>query len=820
MFGFAVFLVKKTSGYLTHEKFCKVMVAVFFMFALSGVQAQDKTASFPRENCDGTENGIVNGSFETGDFSGWIVSDISRPWWNLSVMGSGVQAWIGFFPSTPTDGNFVAFTGFDGDGPGIISLAQDVSVTPCTALLTFDYRAAWDMIPWGATLNRHFRVEVQPAGGGTALQSWTLLTAKAGTAVGDTGPRSGSVDLSQYVGQDVQVVFAWDIPEHYTGPAQFQLDNVRLRIPVIHAISGEGGTISPAGDVGVAMGDAQRFSFTPDEGYAVKEVIVDGSHIGYLSDFLFTGVVSDHTIQVTFFPLAAQSHPPVITTFTGVPEAGNAPLDVVFSATAEDPDGGDIIQYRWDFDGDGIFDTTTTEGTVSHRYVVPGDYPVTVMAIDDQWESAVSDPFPVQVSKPAVMEIPLPTVLDVSKSFGSAKGEMSTVSNFVVNPFGEPVTVSLVATDANGDVLGTLNQVLPAHGKQLLDLSGFSEVAYSRVKLQADHYVILATDMAVSNSRMWAHLPTSLASSLLIPHIAATSGWQTVAFLSNSPRYNVNMIIGGESHSLGNSYSAFIDLGAMLSEDTNDGKAWGKVMVNTGNPFSDNQVLSGFQAFFQAGGDGAAMELPGTAAETLYLAATDFNTADGWKGLALANPGSQSVTAVFSFYKTDGSPAGSETLVIPAGEKLAGAFPGLFPDLSPEASWARIDADGPLSGLQLLGGSGGGIAGLTLNRCPDTKLTIPVLAANLNTGLSVTNPVATAADITLSLTGADGVVKASNQFLLNPGSVSTFIIADLFPEIDLTDSDYLMLKASCGVLATVTANNEAGTTWMGLMAVR
>ncbi|NOY23156.1 MAG: PKD domain-containing protein [Acidobacteria bacterium] len=818
MYQITAFKFRKIRNYLKFGDILRFTAAALFMFFLSGVQAQNK--GFSQINCDGTENGIVNGSFETGDFSGWIVTDLSEPFFPLMVMGSGVQTWLGFFMSTPTDGTFEAFTGFDGNGPGIISLAQDVSITPCTSLLTFDYRAAWELSMFGATIDRHFRVEVQPDGGGTALQSWMVLTAKAGTLVDDTGNLSEAIDLSAYLNQNIRIVFAWEIPEDFSGPAQFQLDNVHLRAPVIHASSGENGTISPAGDIAVASGGTRKFDFTPDEGHAVKDVIVDGSHLGYLADFRFSNVVSDHSIRVTFFSLTAQSQPPVITAFTAIPEAGNAPLNVVFSATAEDPDGGGIIQYRWDFDGDGIFDTATTEGTVSHRYVVPGDYPVTVMVVDDQWEATVSNPLLVQVSKPAVMEIPLPTVLDVSKSFGSVKGELSIVSNFVVNPFGEPVTVSLVATDADGEVLATLNQVLPAYGKQLVDLSGFAEVAYTRVKLQADHYVILATDMAVSNSRMWAHLPTSLASSLLIPHIAGTSGWQTLAFLSNSPRYNLDMVIGGQSHPLGNAYLPFIDLGAMLPENENEGKAWGKAIDNPGNPFSDNQVLSGFQVFFQTDGDGAAMELPGTAAETLYLAATNFNTADGWKGLALTNPGSQPVTAVFSFYKTDGSPAGSGTLTIPAGEKLAGAFAQLFPDLDSDAKWARVDADGPLAGLQLLGGSGGGIAGLTLNRCPDTKLTIPLVAANMVASVSVTNPAEMAADVVLSLTGSDGVVKGTNQFLLNSGSASTSKIADLFPDVELTDSDYLMLKASCGVLATVTATNEAGTTWMGLAAVR
>lgn len=834
MYNFTFSVYETFRKYIKCKPFTRFMVVLFFVLAISSVQAQNQSVPFPGMNCDGTENAIVNGSFETGDFSGWIVSDLANAYWPLSVMGSGFSTWSTFFTTAPTDGVFAAITGFDGcsGGPGsakngkiiplsgIISLAQDVSVTPCTPLLMFDYRAAWDMIPYGATQNRHFRVEVQPAGGGAPLQSWTLLTAIAGTNNSDTGNQKGSVDLSAYVNQDVRIVFAWDIPECYTGPAQFQLDNVHLALPVIHATSGENGSISPEGDTLVAVGGAQRFKFAPDDGYAVKEVTVDGSNLGYLTTFLFTNVVTDHSIHVTFFPLTPQSHPPVITAFSGTPQAGNAPLSVVFSATAEDPDGGDIIQYRWDFDGDGIFDTATTEGSVSHRYVVPGDYPVTVMVVDDQWESTVSDPFLVQVSKPAVMEVPLPTVLDVSKFFGSGKAELSTVSNWVINPFGEPVTVLLSATDTTGAELGTLSQVLPAYGKQLLDFSEFSSLSYTGIKLQADHYVVLATDMTIAGSRMWAHLSTSLSSTLFVPHIAGSSDWQTLVFLSNSPRYNLDILFGGESNSMGNTYPAFIDMETLLPENGEEGKAWGKFTVNTGNPFSDDRVLSGFQVFLQDGGDGAAMELPAKAGDVLYVPATGLNTAGGWKGLALANPGTQTVSALFTFHKADGSEAGSAILEIPAGEKQTGLFTQFFPELDPEAKWARIDGDGPLAGLELLGSVSGGIAGITLNSHPDTSLTIPVVETDMITRVSVTNPGEMAADIVLSLTEADGLVKGTSQFILNPGSVSTFAIADVFPGIEFSASDYLMLKSSCGVLATVTAANQDETVWMGLMAVR
>jgi hypothetical protein len=104
--------------------------------------------------------GFVNGSFETGDFTGWITRDIN-PFISLAVGGAGISAGFGFFSTSPTDGQYVALTGFDGGGPGDIIVAQEVLVAPGISTVTFDYRAAWDMQFVGtSTAPRLFDVKI------------------------------------------------------------------------------------------------------------------------------------------------------------------------------------------------------------------------------------------------------------------------------------------------------------------------------------------------------------------------------------------------------------------------------------------------------------------------------------------------------------------------------------------------------------------------------------------------------------------------------------------------------------------------------------
>jgi PKD repeat protein len=74
---------------------------------------------------------------------------------------------------------------------------------------------------------------------------------------------------------------------------------------------------------------------------------------------------------------------PVITSLVANPTTGDAPLTVSFSCEADDLDGS-ISSYKWDFNGDGITDETTTSGEVSYTYSKPGTYTATVTVVDDE----------------------------------------------------------------------------------------------------------------------------------------------------------------------------------------------------------------------------------------------------------------------------------------------------------------------------------------------------------------------------------------------------------------------------------------------------
>lgn len=60
------------------------------------------------------------------------------------------------------------------------------------------------------------------------------------------------------------------------------------------------GSINPSIPVRVAQGTDKTFTFTPDDGYGVSAISVDGKPVSISSSYTFTNVRSNHNINVTF----------------------------------------------------------------------------------------------------------------------------------------------------------------------------------------------------------------------------------------------------------------------------------------------------------------------------------------------------------------------------------------------------------------------------------------------------------------------------------------------------------------------------------------
>ncbi len=77
-----------------------------------------------------------------------------------------------------------------------------------------------------------------------------------------------------------------------------------------------GGTISPSSLLSVPQGSNQTFTFTPDKGYMIKDVLIDGKSVGAVGTYTFKNVTAAHTVKVVF-AVTGTTTPTNTTTSTG-----------------------------------------------------------------------------------------------------------------------------------------------------------------------------------------------------------------------------------------------------------------------------------------------------------------------------------------------------------------------------------------------------------------------------------------------------------------------------------------------------------------------
>ncbi len=449
---------------------------------------------------------IVNGGFETGDLSGWTVKELtprSNPNLPLSVRPAGVEypaptftvfafpflITLDYFTSAPTEGQYAALNDFNGDDPATPAntfinrreLYQDITLPATTTTLEFDYRAAWELFRFSNTQPRTFSVEIEPAGGGAALLTRTILVAPISTYEEDTDNPSGGVgdyppavvDLSAFASQSVRLKFVWNISEPGTGFGFFQLDNIRLNTssvpnntaPVATITSPANGSSSTAGQPVTFIAsatDTEDGNLTGNISWASNRDGVIGSGGTVSTSALSVGT---HTITASVTDSGGLSGSAFITiTVTAAntaPTAGNhavatnedTPLSVTLS-------GVDAEQCELQFvvvngPAKGTLGAITNNGCTSGM-------PTTDTAVLTYTPGANlngSDSFTYRVSDGS-----LTSEATVSITINAVNDAPVAANRSVTTVVGTSVTVLMGATDVDGCELGFSVVQLPSSG--------------------------------------------------------------------------------------------------------------------------------------------------------------------------------------------------------------------------------------------------------------------------------------------------------------------------------------------------------------------
>lgn len=133
-------------------------------------------------------------------------------------------------------------------------------------------------------------------------------------------------------------------------------------IVTVTASAGEGGAISPSGETQYYYESDAAYSITPNEGYVISDVLVDGQSVGAVSSYTFSKLTTGHTIRAEFEPITF--------TVTFVDGITGETLDTQTVAYGKDAAAPQAPQHEgYTFSGwDAAFTNVRSDLTVTAQY--------------------------------------------------------------------------------------------------------------------------------------------------------------------------------------------------------------------------------------------------------------------------------------------------------------------------------------------------------------------------------------------------------------------------------------------------------------------
>jgi hypothetical protein len=357
------------------------------------------------------------------------------------------------FTITPNPGNTVADVLVDGVSAGAITTYtftnvqtfHTISATFATSTYTITATAGS-----GGTISPSGAVQITPGTSATFT-----ITPNTGNNVADVlvdGVTVGAI--TTYTFTNVQA--------SHTIAASFAINTYTLT-----PTAGTGGTITPPSAVNVSYGSNQTFNITPNTGYSISGVLVDGGSVGAFTNYTFTNVTANHMINATFaintYTITASSGANGTVTPSGVntinygatpiytitPNPGYHVVNVLVNGTSV----GAVTSY--------VFPSVTTNMTISATFAI-NTYTITVN-YNSKGSVTTSPPAtPVAVSDGGTVTVTYGSSQTFYFKANSNKKVISITDNGVTvytGPSATGATITYIATNviANHTLEGTFN---------------------------------------------------------------------------------------------------------------------------------------------------------------------------------------------------------------------------------------------------------------------------------------------------------------------------------------------------------------------------
>lgn len=231
------------------------------------------------------------------DGGGFFVVDV-KPTYKISASASGGGTITPSGETTVTRGQSVTFTMTPDSGARLLSVLVDGRNIGARTSYTFtNVRAAHTI--QAVFYKSTYSITASAGTGGSITPSGATNIAYNGNVTYRITPNAGYA-ISQVLvdGQNIGAIGSYtfrSIRDDHTIQALFERNSFNIA-----ASSSEGGSISPTGTRAVAKNGSMTYRITPNTGWKIKSVLVDGQSIGAVSNYTFSRITEDHTISAQF----------------------------------------------------------------------------------------------------------------------------------------------------------------------------------------------------------------------------------------------------------------------------------------------------------------------------------------------------------------------------------------------------------------------------------------------------------------------------------------------------------------------------------------
>lgn len=274
----------------------------------SSNQSVSKSYSITIQNISNTYTITFDGNGNTG---GSVPSSISKSGANISVVmgdiGNSVPTKTGYtFRGWAASKTYSSMRIAYSTSHGGLADSNGVSATTTSDSWTYANYCSYTggstsnttltlYAQWEATT---YTVTASAGTGGTISPNGSISVASGSDLIFSIQPNPGF--MINYikidgVAQEASSTYTFsNITENHTIEAYF------IAIYQITSSAGEGGSIEPNGVTTVQAGNSQSYKIKANEGYEILKLVIDGIDQGPHTDYTFSSITGDHTIQAYF----------------------------------------------------------------------------------------------------------------------------------------------------------------------------------------------------------------------------------------------------------------------------------------------------------------------------------------------------------------------------------------------------------------------------------------------------------------------------------------------------------------------------------------